>query len=97
MENQSEKAKLSESMKVEIDRWQTKLDEAKLQLHLGAKEAQDKIDPHIKGLEQQLEEAKKKWKQFDQAADKAWDDIEEGFKSSFTAMQEAFNKAKKHF
>ena len=97
MENQTEKSKIKEELKEEIAKWQTKMDEAKLQLHLGAKEAQDKIDPYIEELELKFEQAKKKMEEIDDAAEDAWDDIQEGFKSSFKSMSEAFSKAKQHF
>jgi hypothetical protein len=97
MENQTEKSKIKEQLKEEIAKWQSKMDEAKLQLHLGAKEAQDKIDPLVKELEQKFAQAKKKWEEIDDASEDAWNDIHEGFKSSFKSMSKAFNKAKKHF
>lgn len=37
-----------------------KMDEAKLQLHLGGKEVKDKTDPYVKDLEQKYARAKKK-------------------------------------
>jgi hypothetical protein len=97
MENQTEKGKLKEQLKEEIARWQTKMDETKLQLHLGAKEAQDKIDPYVKELELKYEQAMKKWEEIDEASENAWEDIQEGLQSSFKSMSEAFNKAKQHF
>ena len=97
MENQTEKSKLKEQLKEEITKWQTKMDEAKLQLHLGAKEAQDKIDPIVRELELKYQQALKKWEEIDDASEDAWDDIKEGLQSSFKSMSEAFNKAKKHF
>lgn len=97
MENQLEKSSLKEQLKEEINKWQTKMDEAKLQLHLGGKEVKDKIDPFVKELEQKYAHAKKKLEEIDDASENAWDDIQQGFQSSFKAMSEAFNKAKQHF
>jgi len=97
MENSTEKNKVKEQLKEEISKWQTKIDEAKLQVHLGAKEAQDKIDPYIEELELKYEQAKKKWEEIDDASENAWEDIKEGFQASFKSMSEAFNKAKEHY
>ena len=69
----------------EMAKWRTKMDEAKVQLHLGAKEAQDKIQPYVDQLEQELAEADKKWKEFDAATESAWQDIRNGLKLSFKA------------
>jgi predicted nucleic acid-binding Zn-ribbon protein len=81
----------------ELSQWQTKVDEAKLQLHLGAKEVQDKLQPHVDELEQELSQAQAQWQQFQDSAEGAWDSIEDGVNLSIKAMQKAFDKAKKHF
>ena len=75
----------------------TKMDEAKVQLHLGAKDAQDKLQPHVDKLEQELEEAKQQWQQVEEASEKSLKDIEKGLRVSITAMKKSFENAKKHF
>lgn len=66
-------------------------------MHLGAKEAQDKMDPYMNELELKVAQAKKKWEEIDDASENAWEDIKIGFHASFKSMSEAFNKAKEHY
>jgi hypothetical protein len=77
--------------------WQAKMDVAKLQLHLGAKDLQDVLQPHADKLEQELEEAKRQWQHMEEASGNSMKDIEEGLQVSFTAMKKSFEKAKMHF
>lgn len=86
-----------EKVEAELSEWQTKVDEAKLQLHLGAKEVQDKLQPHVDELEQELSQAQAQWQQLQDSAEGAWENIEHGVSLSMKAMQKAFDKAKKHF
>jgi hypothetical protein len=88
---------LADQLKEEMAKWQTKIDEAKLQLHLGAREAQDKIEPHVEKLERELNRAKDKWQQIEGDTERAWQDIDQGLKASFSVMEEAFDKAQRHF
>lgn len=81
----------------ELANLQSIVDEVRLQVHLGAKEIQDKLQPHLDELEQELSEAKKKWEQFETSSEDAWQDIETGLRKSFKSMQQAFDRAKKHF
>lgn len=96
-EKKAEKHPVKEQLKKEIAQWQTKMDEAKLQLHLGAKEVQDEIQPHVEILAQELIQAKKQLQAFENAAEDAWQDINEGIKASFHVMQTSFENAQKHF
>lgn len=97
MENRLEKSKIIKQLDQEINKWEAKLDEVKLQLHLGAKDAKDKIDPYVKEMEQKIDEAKNKWNEIADASENAWDEIHDGLKGSFKSMSVAFDKAKKHF
>lgn len=81
----------------ELVNLQTKIDEAKLQVHLGAKDTQDKIQPYVDELEEELAQAKKQWDQFEDASEGAWGDIQSGLSRSIKSMEMAFDKAKKHF
>ena len=92
----SEKS-VKEQLQAELTNLQSIVDEVKLQMHLGAKEAQDNIRPHLDELEQELRLAKEKWGQFESSSESAWEDIQTGFRKSFKSMQQAFEKAKKHF
>jgi hypothetical protein len=92
-----DKQSAQSQLEKEMAKWRTKMDEAKVQLHLGAKEAQDKIQPYVDQLEQELAEADKKWKEFETATESAWQDIRNGLKLSFKAMQQSFEKAEQQF
>ena len=92
----SEKS-VKEQLQAELTHLQSIVDEVRLQMHLGAKEAQDNIQPHLDELEQELRQAKEKWDQFESNSESAWEDIQTGFRKSLKSMQQAFEKAKKHF
>ena len=94
---QAEKQTLTEQVKAEMANWQTKMDEAKVQMHLGAKEVQDKIQPHMDKLEQELNEAGKQWQELENATENAWEDVHRGLKDSLKVMQKSFDKAQQHF
>ena len=80
-----------------LENLQTKIDEAKVQMHLGAKDTQDKIEQYVEDLEQELAQAKKQWEQLENASEGAWADIQSGLSTSIKSMEMAFDKAKKHF
>lgn len=88
---------MKEQLQTELANLQSIVDEVKLQMHLGAKEAQKKIQPHLEELELELSHAKKKWDQFEGSSEGAWEDIQAGFRKSLKSMQQAFEKAKRHF
>lgn len=92
----SEKS-VKEQLQTELANLQSLVDEVKLQMHLGAKEAQDKIKPYLEELEEELTQAKEKWDQLEDSSENAWEDIREGLSKSLKSMQQAFEKAKKHF
>lgn len=90
-----------DAMKVDLEeemaKWQTKIDETRVQLNLGSKEAEDKLRPYIEKLENEMGVAKEKWAQLEDASESSWADIKQGLDSSVDAMKEAFSSAKKHF
>lgn len=88
---------MKEQLQTELANLQSIVDEVKLQMHLGAKEVQDNIRPHLEELELELSQAKQKWDQFESSSENAWEDIQTGLRKSFKSMQQAFEKAKKHF
>jgi len=97
MSEQKEKQPVKEQLQAELDKWQTKMDEAKLQLHLGAKDAQDRLQPHIDQLELEMDKAKQRLKELESSSDSAWDEIKGGFSLSLKAMERAFDRAQQHF
>ena len=88
---------MKEQLQAELTNLQSLVDEVKLQMHLGAKEAQDNIQPYLEELELELSQAKRKWDQFENSSEGAWEDIQTGLRKSLKSMQQAFEKAKKHF
>ena len=88
---------IKKQLQAELENLHSIVDEVKLQMRLGTKEAQDKIQPHLDELEQELKQAKKKWDQFENNSESAWEDIKNGLELSQKSMQQAFEKAKKHF
>ncbi len=97
MDKKAEQQKLAETLNEELAKWQTRIDEAKVQMHLGAKEIQDKIQPHVDELEHELDRAKKQWDKLEDAAESAWSEVENGVNVSIKAMKKAFDKAQQHF
>ncbi|MEK6735366.1 MAG: hypothetical protein AABY47_02250 [Pseudomonadota bacterium] len=93
----SEEKSVKEQLEAELENLQSIVDEVKLQMHLGTKEAQEKIQPHMHELEQELIQAKKNWDQFESESESAWEDIQTGLRKSLKSMQQAFERAKKHF
>ena len=96
----NESAKLNEmkaQVKKEMAKWQTKIDEARVQANLGSKEAEDKIQPYLDQLENEMYKAKEKWAELEGASENSWADIKGGLDSSVDSMKEALANAKKHF
>ena len=88
---------LKAQLETELASWQTKIGEARVQLDLGSKEAKDKLQPYIKQLESEMDQAKEKLAQLDDAAEHSWADIKSGLGLSIETMKEAFSSAQKHF
>lgn len=95
--NEMSEKTVEDQLRAELENMQSMVDEIKLQMHLGAKEAQDKIQPHLDELEKELRQTKEKWSQFESGSESAWEDIQAGLRLSLKSMQQAFEKAKKHF
>ena len=97
MTKENEKQTIKKQLEKELETWQTKMDEAKVQIHLGMKDAEDKIKPHIEKLDQELNEAKVKLDELGKSSEDAWGDVKAGVESSIEAMKMAFESAEKHF
>ncbi len=92
-----DKRQAASILETEIAEWQTKIDAAKLQMHLGARDARDKLQPQLQRLEDELSQAKAEWNELQKASEGAWDDVHHGLKLSLKAMQRSFDKARQHF
>ena len=68
-----------------------------MKVHLGTKDLQDELQPHVEKLEQEYEGLKQKWQELEDASEKSAKDVEKGFKVCVGAMQDTFDKVKKHF
>ncbi|PXX17694.1 hypothetical protein [Nitrosomonas ureae] len=88
---------IPQRLQEELTNLQSVVDEVKLQMHLGTKELQDKLQPHLEELEQELSQAKEKWEAFESSSESAWEDIQTGLRKSFKSMEQAFERAKQHF
>jgi hypothetical protein len=97
MSEQAKKQTIKEQLEKELATWQTKMDEAKVQMHLGLKETEDKIKPHVEKLDKELNEAKVKLEAFEQSSEGAWEEVKAGVESSIDVMKMAFESAEKHF
>lgn len=91
------KESVLKQLKKELAIWQTKMDEAKVQMHLGVKEVEDKIKPHVELFDQELNEAKNKLEELGKSSEGAWAEVQEGIESSLDVMKTAFERAQKHF
>ena len=97
MEEKKDKQAAAEQLKAEMEKWQAKLDEAKVQLDLAAKDGRDRLQPHVDKLQMEWDEANSRMKELQAASGDAWQDIHHGLKISLKAMQQAFSKAEKQF
>ena len=92
-----EQQKIARELRSEVESWQGKIDAAKLQMHLGAGEARDRLRPHVERLEQEIARVEAAWEQLEASSEGAWEDTQHGLKLSLLAIQRSFEKAKKHF
>ncbi|HUU72948.1 MAG TPA: hypothetical protein VMW70_09995 [Burkholderiales bacterium] len=96
-DKKAEESKLKTRLEEELVTWQTRIDEARLQMNLGSRDARDNIQSHLEELEREFQEAKQQWGELESASASAWNDISHGLKLSFDSMKDAFAKAKQHF
>ena len=97
MSEQTKKQTIREQLENELEKLQTKMDEAKVQMHLGMKDTEDKIKPHVEKLDKELNDAKVKLEELGKSSEGAWGDVKSGLDSSIEAMKMAFESAEKHF
>lgn len=93
----TEKKTLEQQLEDEMKKWRGELDELKVQVHLGTMDAQDKMQPCIDQLEEELAKAKKDWQEFGEASEGAWQELGKGLKLSLAAVKQSAEKAKAHF
>ena len=93
----SERQQVITGLQPEIDQWQSRIDAAKLQMHLGSKDAREKLRPHVERLEQDLSRARASWAQLEASSENAWIDTLHGLKISLLALQRSFDKTKQYF
>ena len=92
-----ERQEFRERLKEEIEKWQSKIDEARVQMHLAGMEIKEKIEPHLEDVDIDWDKVKGEWKKFQAGSGNALRDIEHGMTLSFKAMKKAFEDATEHF
>lgn len=92
-----DKQSIKEQLEKELAKWQEKMDEAKVQMHLGIKDAEDKIKPHVEKLDEEMNQAKIKLEELGKSSEGAWGDLKAGVESSIDIMKVAFESAQEHF
>ena len=94
---QSTPESAKEALAQQLAQWQTNIDEAKVQLNLAGKDAEDKLQPYIHELDNEMLQAEAKWKQLEKASESSLDDLKAGLDVSINAMSKAFANVKQHF
>lgn len=92
----ADKREITSETRSEIDLWQARIDAAKLQMHLEAREARDKLRPHIERLEMELSRINAGWEQLEASSGSSWKDIHHGLKVSLNALRRSYDKATQH-
>ena len=77
-DTKSDQKTLGQQLDDAMAMWETKIDEARVQMNLGSKDAMDAMQPHIDQLEEGLNKAKEQWQDFANNSDGAWDEIQNG-------------------
>jgi len=93
----SEQQKVISDLEPDIGEWQGRLDTAKLQMYLGAKEARENLRPHVEKLEHDLGRVNESWTQLKGSSENTWKDTHHGLKISLLALRRSFDKAKQYF
>jgi len=93
----TDKKTLGQQLDDAMAMWEAKIDEARVQMNLGSKDAMDAMQPHIDELEDGLNKAKDQWQDFANSSEGAWDEIQSGMSESMKSMQQAISKATENF
>ena len=91
-----DKQSLSTKLKNELAAWQTKADEARVQMDLAGKEIQTALGPHLKALDNELLSAQRKLGKLKSSAENTEHKFEQGVNSSIAKIKELYEKAKQH-
>lgn len=81
----------------ELAKWSLKIEIAKHQLEDTSANTHEKLEFQLEKLERKYNETFEDFKKFEEASSDAWEDINDGLKSSFKTMKESYKKAEKHF
>jgi len=91
-----DKQSLSSKLKNELAAWQTKADEARVQMDLAGKEIQAALRPHLKALDNEILNTQRKLEKLKSSAENTEHEFEQGMNSSIAKMKELYEKAKQH-
>ena len=92
-----DKEKIFETMSNEMQNWQGKLDELKVQANLGKAELRDAVQPTIDNIEIELDHLGKRMKEFQETSGDALEDIKNGANTALDAIIKSFKEASAHF
>jgi len=92
-----DKEKLIETMNSEMQNWQGKLDELKVQANLGKAELRDAVQPTIDNIEIELDNLGKRMKELQETSGDALEDLKTGANTALDAIIKSFKEAYAHF
>ena len=97
MEWTKQMAEWKKQLENELAKWETEIDELKVQIKLGSMETRDKLQPKLDKMEAEYANAMKELDKLGDAAENALENIKTGVNNSVKEMRDAFDKASKHF
>ena len=97
MEWTKQMAEWKKQLENELAKWETEIDELKVQIKLGSMETRDKLQPKLDKMEAEYANAMKELDKLGDAAENALENIKTGVNNSVKEMKDAFDKAAKHF
>lgn len=92
-----DKEKMIKSVKEEMQIWQGKLDELKVQAKLGQAELRNAVQPEIDRIESEMGKLGKRLKEMQEASGKAFEEIRSGMGTALDAIKSSVEKASSHF
>lgn len=92
-----DKKSFLQKLAVQLQEWDTEIDELKVKAHLAKADAKDELLKQIEELRVKRDTAQTKLKQMQEVSDEAWDDIRTGLEKSWTELSGAFRSAMAKF
>ncbi len=92
-----DKTSFLRKLAVQLQEWDTEIDELKVKAHLAKADAKDELLKQIEELRVKSEAAQIKLKQLQETGDEAWDEIKAGMEKSWTELKGAMRSAMAKF